>query len=180
MIRTKAAGAVVWRLMDPRRLTPVHEGARRLKNLQVLVEVRCSAKGHELAYVYRLPADAITAQMRTSIPDLDGRLLFVSTDTQRWETGSMWGVLDGERIDLGDLGQAKRDRRTRLGGGWATSLRRWQPLVDLLDYRPDEAEAHAALISRCRCGERQELDRAELIKVAAAAMTDGSARRVFA
>ncbi len=179
-MRSSVAAAILWRRY-PERLRPQHQGSRKLKNLRVLVVVRCLPNGHELAYVYRLPSDLVEKCKAQGDPV--GQLLFVSTDTETFEPGVCF---TGDR-DLGDLVDAKQRRDRVLDrDSWGlpplrvrvTSTRAWTPLIDLLDNEPDNDAAHAALDTRCRCGQRPTIDRHELMSLASFSVVDGKTRRM--
>ncbi len=179
-MRSSVAAAILWRTY-PERWRTQHQGSRKLKNLRVLVDVRCLPNGHELAYVYWLPSDLV--EKCKAHGDPVGRLLFVSTDTATFEPGVHF---TGDR-DLGDLPDAKRRRDRVLAGDSlglpplrvrVASTRAWVPLLDLLDNEPDNDAAHAVLDTRCRCGQRPTVDRHELMSLASLAVVDGKTRRV--
>ncbi len=186
-MRFSLSGAMVFRVgLSRRQLEPLHMGSRVLKHLRVLVEIRCAApRPHELAYVYKLPGD-VMPRVREHLRDehLHGELLFVSTDSKRYEPGTMFRHDGDERIDEGDLGVMKAERAKvatfrgmrllPLGVG-----REWVPLVDVLDCTPDDDDAHPSLECRCRCAARPPADRHDLVDLAHQALADGKTRRVF-
>jgi hypothetical protein len=188
-MRSGYAGALVWRLLDRRLLATTTPTSRVLKNLRQLVVVQCAAKGHALAMVYKLPTDATRKMLEAErLSFIHGGMLFVSTDNQRFEPGQTTiHEPDGTTLDPGDLTAVKstRDRVIPNNRGRPPtvvrvgSTRKWTPLVDLLDHDPDDDQAHARLVTRCRCGERPEIDRRELIDLARVALDDGKVRRVF-
>lgn len=198
-MRSSNAGALLWRIMSIEdRLKPEHSGSRKLRNLTPLVMVRCQSaqpKPHELAYVYKIPGDVITKMReRHHAPFMDGSLLFVSADNETFVPGHSWTHQGEEMVDNGDLLRLKEERRERNERVITPSpdsgrrpykltmpvgLRRWAPLVDLLDYKPDDDREHAELTTRCRCGQRPSADRHELIRLAREAQADGKMRRVF-
>lgn len=188
-MRSSMAGALVWRMMQvktPNRMVTHREGSRRLKNLKVLVELRCAGpKAHELAYVYKLPGDVMPRIHEDDhLTFLHGELLFVSTDDEHFgPDGLPSGVatlsqdLATEKTKTRALNQEMEQAGMRLR--LPTGRRRWQPVVDVLDYKLREDDEHPSLVMRCRCGTRPPADRAEVAALAEAAQKDGKTRRLF-